>query len=289
MSPTRLLHCASCAAALLLVGTPTVPAVFLLLVVRSLHSSSLSEEAVGSLRTSPLFLTKATWFENELGVQDPVGFWDPAGFTADGSVENFKRRRQTELKHGRIWAAVAPQTATIGTTSTRSCLVKTDGACVISFASLAQQVILWCLSNVARNKLMHSMYGNTAPAGSVRSKWESTVDQVGVQLLHADELKLPGDAAVATIRSDQVSNGAVGFAFCNSVFLQPKLKVKGGSYLCLLIPGVLGADLKRLLQDASPTLLASAFETVLSLEDPKTKRCFPRSVVGVNLGLQMSR
>ena len=34
--------------------------------------------------------------------QDPVGFWDPAGFTADGSVENFKRRRQTELKHGRI-------------------------------------------------------------------------------------------------------------------------------------------------------------------------------------------
>ena len=41
-------------------------------------------------------------FENELGVQEPVGFWDPAGFTADGSVENFKRRRQTELKHGRI-------------------------------------------------------------------------------------------------------------------------------------------------------------------------------------------
>ena len=29
-----------------------------------------------------------------------TNFWDPAGFTADGSVENFKRRRQTELKHG---------------------------------------------------------------------------------------------------------------------------------------------------------------------------------------------
>merc|ERR1719517_69213 len=41
-------------------------------------------------------------FENELGVQDPVGFWDPAGFTTDGNVENFQRRRQTELKHGRI-------------------------------------------------------------------------------------------------------------------------------------------------------------------------------------------
>ena len=41
-------------------------------------------------------------FENELGVQAPVGFWDPAGFTADGDVSAFKRRRQTELKHGRI-------------------------------------------------------------------------------------------------------------------------------------------------------------------------------------------
>merc|ERR1712226_1418531 len=41
-------------------------------------------------------------FENELGEQDPVGFWDPAGFTADGNVENFQRRRQTELKHGRV-------------------------------------------------------------------------------------------------------------------------------------------------------------------------------------------
>merc|ERR1712203_904238 len=41
-------------------------------------------------------------FENELGVQDPVGFWDPAGFTADGNVEDFQRRRQTELKHGRV-------------------------------------------------------------------------------------------------------------------------------------------------------------------------------------------
>ncbi|CAE7274984.1 FCPF, partial [Symbiodinium pilosum] len=41
-------------------------------------------------------------FESELGVQAPVGFWDPAGFTKDGNAENFARRRQTELKHGRI-------------------------------------------------------------------------------------------------------------------------------------------------------------------------------------------
>merc|ERR1719418_217137 len=41
-------------------------------------------------------------FENELGVQDPVGFWDPAGLAADGDVQKFKRRRAIELKHGRI-------------------------------------------------------------------------------------------------------------------------------------------------------------------------------------------
>merc|ERR1719362_2056655 len=41
-------------------------------------------------------------FESELGVQAPVGFWDPVGFTGDGDVEAFKRRRVTELKHGRI-------------------------------------------------------------------------------------------------------------------------------------------------------------------------------------------
>merc|ERR1711981_566719 len=41
-------------------------------------------------------------FENELGVQEPVGFWDPVGFTADGDLLAFKRRRCVELKHGRI-------------------------------------------------------------------------------------------------------------------------------------------------------------------------------------------
>jgi len=41
-------------------------------------------------------------FENELGVQAPVGFWDPLGLAADGNTENFTRRRETEIKHGRI-------------------------------------------------------------------------------------------------------------------------------------------------------------------------------------------
>ena len=41
-------------------------------------------------------------FESELGVQDPVGFWDPLGFTKDGDVSSFKCRRTVELKHGRV-------------------------------------------------------------------------------------------------------------------------------------------------------------------------------------------
>ena len=43
-----------------------------------------------------------TAFENELGVQAPIGFWDPLGYTADGDAVNFARRRQTEIKHGRV-------------------------------------------------------------------------------------------------------------------------------------------------------------------------------------------
>merc|ERR1711963_179661 len=41
-------------------------------------------------------------FEFELGVQDPVGFWDPLGLSTDGNLQTFKRRRAIEFKHGRI-------------------------------------------------------------------------------------------------------------------------------------------------------------------------------------------
>jgi len=39
---------------------------------------------------------------NELGVQDPVGFWDPLGLAEDKDEATFKRRRAVEIKHGRI-------------------------------------------------------------------------------------------------------------------------------------------------------------------------------------------
>merc|ERR1712084_78811 len=41
-------------------------------------------------------------FESELGVQAPVGFFDPLGLAADGDMASFRRRRSVEIKHGRI-------------------------------------------------------------------------------------------------------------------------------------------------------------------------------------------
>lgn len=40
----------------------------------------------------------------QLGVQDPIGFWDPLGLSADKDEATFKRRRAVEIKHGRIVA-----------------------------------------------------------------------------------------------------------------------------------------------------------------------------------------
>merc|ERR1712157_217461 len=41
-------------------------------------------------------------FESELGVQPPLGFWDPLGLLNDADQEKFERLRYVELKHGRI-------------------------------------------------------------------------------------------------------------------------------------------------------------------------------------------
>jgi len=46
--------------------------------------------------------TSLNAFENELGVQEPLGFYDPLGMVSDGDQAKFDRLRYTELKHGRI-------------------------------------------------------------------------------------------------------------------------------------------------------------------------------------------
>jgi hypothetical protein len=41
-------------------------------------------------------------FEDELGAQSTLGFFDPLGLIADGDQEKFDRLRYVEIKHGRI-------------------------------------------------------------------------------------------------------------------------------------------------------------------------------------------
>merc|ERR1712029_474564 len=46
--------------------------------------------------------TALSAFENELGVQPPLGFFDPLGLLDDADQERFERLRYVEIKHGRI-------------------------------------------------------------------------------------------------------------------------------------------------------------------------------------------
>jgi hypothetical protein len=46
--------------------------------------------------------TSLSAFEGELGVQEPLGFFDPLGLVEDGNQAKFDRLRFVELKHGRI-------------------------------------------------------------------------------------------------------------------------------------------------------------------------------------------
>lgn len=41
-------------------------------------------------------------FENELGAQKPLGFWDPLNFVYEQDQGRFDRLRAVELKHGRV-------------------------------------------------------------------------------------------------------------------------------------------------------------------------------------------
>jgi hypothetical protein len=58
-----------------------------------------ARQAMTKVRTQ---VSQLRAFENELGVQAPVGFWDPLGFTEEGDVDDFRRRREVELKNGRV-------------------------------------------------------------------------------------------------------------------------------------------------------------------------------------------
>jgi len=62
----------------------------------------LGAAALLACRRAKVAPTAARAFENETGVQAPIGFWDPAGFTNEDNQWLFNRRRNVELKHGRV-------------------------------------------------------------------------------------------------------------------------------------------------------------------------------------------
>lgn len=54
----------------------------------------------GRLVHTPLAL--AMGYEKELGVQPPLGFFDPLGILKDADQAEFDRLRYCEVKHGRV-------------------------------------------------------------------------------------------------------------------------------------------------------------------------------------------
>ena len=69
-------------------------AVFLAAILGAAAFSPMARVA----RSSALKMT----FENEIGAQPPLGFWDPLGLLADADQARFERLRTVETKHGRI-------------------------------------------------------------------------------------------------------------------------------------------------------------------------------------------
>ena len=64
--------------------------------------SMASAAAFGGRKAPARAAPKVIGFENELGAQAPLGFWDPLGMVAGVDQERFDRLRGVELKHGRI-------------------------------------------------------------------------------------------------------------------------------------------------------------------------------------------
>jgi hypothetical protein len=68
------------------------------LIVATLLASAAAFAPAKQAATS----TSLASFEDALGAQAPLGFFDPLGMVADGDQEKFDRLRYVEIKHGRI-------------------------------------------------------------------------------------------------------------------------------------------------------------------------------------------
>merc|ERR1712008_34148 len=67
----------------------------------ALLASSVAAFSVQPSKTASTAL-KSSAFDDELGAQAPLGFWDPLNFCEGGDPEKFERYHYVELKHGRV-------------------------------------------------------------------------------------------------------------------------------------------------------------------------------------------
>eukprot|EP00586_Coscinodiscus_wailesii_P003822 CAMPEP_0172481504 /NCGR_PEP_ID=MMETSP1066-20121228/7403_1 /TAXON_ID=671091 /ORGANISM="Coscinodiscus wailesii, Strain CCMP2513" /LENGTH=76 /DNA_ID=CAMNT_0013243859 /DNA_START=130 /DNA_END=357 /DNA_ORIENTATION=+ len=70
------------------------------LLIAATLAASAAAFAPAGMKASSSALKMA--FESELGVQPPLGFFDPLGLLNDADQERFDRLRYVEVKHGRI-------------------------------------------------------------------------------------------------------------------------------------------------------------------------------------------
>ena len=68
----------------------------------TLVSSATAFAPLPQQTTSISSPTSLQAFEDALGAQPPIGFYDPLGLVADGDQAKFDRLRYVEIKHGRI-------------------------------------------------------------------------------------------------------------------------------------------------------------------------------------------
>merc|ERR1719281_982383 len=65
-------------------------------------ATAFAPSILPSTQVSRISVATQMAFESELGVQPPLGFFDPLGMLNDADQERFDRLRYVELKHGRI-------------------------------------------------------------------------------------------------------------------------------------------------------------------------------------------
>ena len=61
-----------------------------------------SATAFAPLKSNRITSSLKMGFENEIGAQPPLGFWDPLGLLKEADQSRFDRLRYVETKHGRI-------------------------------------------------------------------------------------------------------------------------------------------------------------------------------------------